>query len=134
MVGISADQLLPVVVDGESLDRDYALAAGSAGREMVLVDSAARGGTGMAPRWERLARLDGPGRLILAGGLDPDNVSDAVSLVRPFGVDVSSGIEKSPGEKDPKRMRAFVEAARSSAIVSPPVGGSTAAGGEGGNS
>ena len=80
---------------------------------MVLVDSAARGGTGLTPRWERLARLDGPGRLILAGGLDPDNVGEAVSLVRPFGVDVSSGIEKSPGVKDPKRMRAFVEAARS---------------------
>ena len=113
LVGISTDQLLPVVVDGESLDRDFALAAASAGREMVLVDSAARGGTGLTPRWERLARLDGPGRLILAGGLDPDNVGEAVSLVRPFGVDVSSGIERAPGVKDPKRMKAFVEAARS---------------------
>jgi phosphoribosylanthranilate isomerase len=113
LVGISTDQLLPVVVDSESLDRDFALAAGLADREMVLVDSAARGGTGLPPSWERLARLDGPGRLILAGGLDPENVGEAVSLVRPFGVDVSSGIEKAPGVKDPKRMRAFVEAARS---------------------
>ncbi len=113
LVGVSADRLLPVVVDSDSLDRDFALAAGSAGREMVLVDSAARGGTGSAPRWDRLARLDGPGRLILAGGLDPDNVGAAVALVRPFGVDVSSGIEESPGKKDPKRMQAFVEAARS---------------------
>jgi len=134
LVGISADRLLPVVVDGESLDRDFAVAVRSAGREMVLVDSAAHGGTGSAPRWERLAELDGPGRLILAGGLNPDNVGAAVSLVRPFGVDVSSGIETSPGEKDPKRMRAFVEAARSGATDSSPVGGSTAAGGEGGNS
>ncbi|HWL49799.1 MAG TPA: phosphoribosylanthranilate isomerase [Acidimicrobiia bacterium] len=116
LVGISADLLLPVVVDGESLDRDFADAVRSAGREMVLVDSAARGGTGSAPRWERLAGLKGPGRLILAGGLDPENVGDAVSLVRPFGVDVSSGIEKSPGEKDPKRMQAFVEAARSAGV------------------
>jgi len=132
LVGISADRLLPVVVDGESLDRDFANAVRSAGREMVVVDSAARGGTGVTPRWERLAELKGPGRLILAGGLDPENVGDAVSLVRPFGVDVSSGIEKSQGEKDPKRMQAFVEAARSSSTLSPPVGGSTAEGGEGG--
>jgi phosphoribosylanthranilate isomerase len=131
LVGISEDQLLPVVVDGEWLDRDFALAARSAAKEMVLVDSAARGGTGSAPSWERLAGLNGPGRLILAGGLDPDNVGAAVSHVRPFGVDVSSGIEKSPGKKDPKRMRAFVEAARDGARISPPVRGSTAVGREG---
>jgi phosphoribosylanthranilate isomerase len=101
---------------------------------MVVVDRAARGGTGLTPRWERLAGLSGPGRLILAGGLDPENVGDAVSLVEPFGVDVSSGIETAPGKKDPKRMHAFVEAARSSATVSPPEGGSAAGGGEGGNS
>jgi phosphoribosylanthranilate isomerase len=120
LVGISSDKLLPVVVDGESLDRDFDLAARSAGREMVVVDRAARGGTGLAPRWERLAGLSGPGRLILAGGLDPENVGDAVSLVKPFGVDVSSGIERASGKKDPKRMHAFVEAARSVGV-----GGST---------
>ncbi len=113
LVGISADKLLPVVVDGDSLDRDFGLAVRAADREMVVVDRAARGGTGLTSRWERLAGLNSPGRLILAGGLDPENVGDAVSLVRPFGVDVSSGIEKSPGKKDPERMRAFVEAARS---------------------
>jgi phosphoribosylanthranilate isomerase len=132
LVGISEDRLLPVVVDSESLDGDFATAVRSAGRQMVLVDSAARGGTGLTPSWERLAGLNGPGRLILAGGLDPDNVGAAVSHVRPFGVDVSSGIEKSPGKKDPKRMRAFVEAARDGARISPPLRGSTAVGREGG--
>jgi phosphoribosylanthranilate isomerase len=127
LIGISPDRLLPVVVDGESLARDFAVAVSSTVREMVLVDSAARGGTGSAASWERLAELNGPGRLILAGGLNPDNVGAAVSLVRPFGVDVSSGIEKSPGEKDPKRMQAFVDAARKGATVSPPEGGKTAA-------
>lgn len=127
LVGISADKLLPVVVDGESLDRDFGLAARAAEREMVVVDRAARGGTGLRARWERLAGLSGPGRLILAGGLDPENVGDAVSLVKPFGVDVSSGIEKAPGKKDPKRMHAFIEAARSGVSVSSPTGGSTVA-------
>jgi phosphoribosylanthranilate isomerase len=79
---------------------------------MVLVDSAARGGTGHPPSWERLASVGFPGRLILAGGLGPANVADAIGLVRPFGIDVSSGIESTPGVKDPVKMRAFVETAR----------------------
>jgi phosphoribosylanthranilate isomerase len=106
------DRVLPVVVDGPGLEADLAHAIGLTTREMVLVDSAARGGTGHAPSWERVAAADFTGRLILAGGLDPDNVADAVGLVRPFGVDVSTGVESSLGVKDPARMRAFVEAAR----------------------
>jgi phosphoribosylanthranilate isomerase len=51
--------------------------------------------------------------MILAGGLNPGNVGEAVSRVGPFGVDVSSGIESSPGVKDPDLMRDFVRAARS---------------------
>ena len=51
-------------------------------------------------------------RLVLAGGLDPDNVHERILAVRPAVVDVSSGIESSPAHKDPTRMRAFVDAAR----------------------
>lgn len=112
LVGMPADRVLPVVVDGARLETDLAGAACSTTREMVLVDSAARGGTGRPAGWSRLAALDFTGLLILAGGLNPENVADAVDLVRPFGVDVSSGVESSPGVKDPEKMRAFVAAAR----------------------
>jgi phosphoribosylanthranilate isomerase len=71
-----------------------------------------RGGTGMAFDWGLAARAARHGRIILAGGLRPDNVAEAIRLVRPYGVDTSSGVECEPGKKDPAKMRAFVEAAR----------------------
>jgi phosphoribosylanthranilate isomerase len=71
------------------------------------------GGTGTAFDWSRVKGLrDRVPFLVLAGGLTPDNVRDAIEAVRPHGVDVSSGVESSPGRKDPARVRAFVEAAR----------------------
>jgi phosphoribosylanthranilate isomerase len=82
----------------------------------VLLDTrsdAAPGGTGRTFDWTSAARLrERVPYLILAGGLNPRNVSDAVRAVRPDAVDVSSGVEASPGRKDPERMRAFVEAVR----------------------
>jgi phosphoribosylanthranilate isomerase len=67
------------------------------------------GGTGHAFDWQRLS--DGaPGRLILAGGLNPDNVASAIQQVRPYAVDVSSGVEQDKGVKDPAKLTAFVEA------------------------
>ncbi len=71
------------------------------------------GGSGVRPDWELCARLvdANPGRkFVLAGGLTADSVRDALGSVRPWGVDVSSGIEKAPGVKDVARMRAFVAA------------------------
>ena len=71
------------------------------------------GGTGATFDWglaQEAVRLGHP--VILAGGLKPENVADAVSTVRPFAVDVSSGVESSPGRKDGARMRAFCTAAR----------------------
>ncbi|HUT37542.1 MAG TPA: phosphoribosylanthranilate isomerase [Planctomycetota bacterium] len=71
-----------------------------------------RGGTGVALDWALAARAVGLGRIILAGGLTPDNVAEAICRVRPYGVDVSSGVESAPGVKDAAKLRAFVAAAR----------------------
>jgi phosphoribosylanthranilate isomerase len=61
--------------------------------------------------WRTAAASDG--RIVLAGGLGPENVRDAIAAVQPWAVDASSSLEREPGVKDPYRVRAFVEAARS---------------------
>jgi len=72
-----------------------------------------RGGTGRTWRWDLAEALARRRAVFLAGGLTPDNVTDAVRALRPHGVDVSSGVEAgTPGRKDPKLMKAFVQAVR----------------------
>ena len=68
------------------------------------------GGTGKTLDWSNLLEIDQP--LILAGGLTPENVATAISQVKPFAVDVSSGVEVSKGVKDPKKIRDFMVAVR----------------------
>jgi len=75
-------------------------------------DPARHGGTGRTVDWSHAASVAAKRRVMLAGGLTPTNVADAVRRVRPFGVDVASGIEVAPGVKDPDSMRAFVAAVR----------------------
>jgi len=71
-----------------------------------------RSGVGRTVDWARAFGVARRGQVTLAGGLDPDNVGEAIRTVCPFGVDVSSGVESKPGVKDPGRIRAFVEAVR----------------------
>lgn len=85
-------------------------AAGALGLLLDSYSPAAAGGTGETFGWERIpANLQLP--LILAGGLSPENVGVAVAQVKPYAVDVSSGVETAPGRKDSARMAAFVRAA-----------------------
>ncbi len=75
-------------------------------------DSGMRGGTGRTFDWSVARRAAAYGRVIVAGGLTPENVGEAIASARPYAVDVSSGVESSPGRKDPGRLRAFVGQAR----------------------
>lgn len=70
------------------------------------------GGTGLKGDWELAAEAARTATVLLAGGLTPDNVVEAITAVRPYGVDVSSGVESVPGKKDHGRLRAFLEAVR----------------------
>ncbi len=88
--------------------------------DAVLIDSrteTAVGGTGVTFDWT-LARetlfqgVDAPKHLVIAGGLNPDNVAEAITTLRPWGVDVVTGVELYPGRKDPRKVRQFVENAR----------------------
>ena len=80
-----------------------------------LLDSSVRGmagGTGQTFDWSLAARAKAYGNLLLAGGLTPENVGEAIRRVRPWGVDVCTGVESSPGKKDPRLIRKFMEAVR----------------------
>jgi len=83
---------------------------------VFLVDAAdpvRRGGTGGRVDWQRAASIARDRRVILAGGLTPANVKQAIATVRPYGVDVSTGVEEAPGVKDFAKVAAFVTNARS---------------------
>lgn len=100
------------VKDVSSLEamRDYRTAA-------FLLDAwspSAHGGTGRTFNWEIAASAAASDRIVLAGGLNPDNVAKAVRQVRPYAVDVSSGVESAPGKKDPILVREFIRNAKES--------------------
>ncbi len=90
----------------------------AAGRPLLpqrMLFEGPRSGSGELADWQGAARLARVAQLVLAGGLSPHNVAAAIASVRPFGVDVSSGVEVAPGIKDPARIHAFVRHARAAA-------------------
>ena len=87
---------------------------------MLLVDAhdpVRRGGTGATADWSLAATLAAERPIMLAGGLMAGNVAAAVAAVRPFGIDVSSGVERAPGVKDPGRLAALFEQLRAVPMV-----------------
>jgi phosphoribosylanthranilate isomerase len=95
--------VLPVVRAGASLP---------AAAPPRLLFEGPRSGAGTATDWTQAGPLARRTQLILAGGLTPHNVAVAIAAVQPFGVDVSSGVESTPGQKDPRKIVEFIQAAR----------------------
>ena len=97
--------LLPVMHEQDDEDQIAA--------PLVLLEAArSGGGAGEVGDWDRAAAVARKRAVVLAGGLRPDNVAEAIKTVRPAGVDVSSGVEARRGVKDPARIHAFIMAAR----------------------
>jgi len=96
----------PVLREGAMLD-------GDALPDLFVYEGRASG-SGAIVDWQLAAQLAKRGNIILAGGLSTENVQEAVGQVAPFGVDVSSGVESSPGKKDATKIQAFIDAVRTS--------------------
>ena len=105
----------PIIRSVTVEDADDACAAWPAETVFLVdaIDPVRRGGTGGQVDWARAAEIARARRIVLAGGLTPANVAQAIAAVRPYGVDVSSGVEQSPGVKDFDKVARFVANARS---------------------
>ncbi len=101
---------VPFVIQAFSAGDPALSRAGDYPADVVLLDSVSPG-SGQVFDWQ-LAEVPDGLRLVLAGGLTPANVADAIAQVHPWGVDVVTGVETSPGRKDPVKVRAFVAAAK----------------------
>jgi phosphoribosylanthranilate isomerase len=110
-------QRVPLVIQGFAAG-DPAISMASDAADLVLLD-APNPGSGRVSDWcQASGAFDGV-RLLLAGGLTPENVAEAIWRVRPWGVDVSTGVETAPGSgrKDPRKLRRFIQAARAASAA-----------------
>ena len=111
-VARSVRWVIKVVVAGGADARN----ADRIGTDMILVEGPSPG-SGKVFDWTLIDDLPEGPRYILAGGLTPENVANAVERAQPWGVDVSTGVEREPGRKDPLKVKAFIERARAAAPV-----------------
>jgi len=111
----AARQFGPRVIKAIAVRPDRSIREDSYPGATILLDAYspdARGGTGRTFEWGRAAELAKKRPIILAGGLTPENVLEAVRAVRPYAVDVSSGVEKEPGRKDHEKLGLFIRRAK----------------------
>ena len=117
----AGERKLMVAVPGSALNGDSLITFGSAEKPVsaIVVDSGSGerpGGTGERFDWEgakiAIWGLEDKVPVVVAGGLSPKNVIEAIKILRPWGLDVASGVEATPGKKDPEKVRAFVRAVR----------------------
>jgi phosphoribosylanthranilate isomerase len=104
-------QRVPMVIKAFAAGDPRVPKVGDYGVDVVLLDAPSPG-SGKVFDWALAGDVPDGQKLMIAGGLTPDNVSAAVMSVKPWGVDVVSGVEASPGRKDPMKLKAFIEAAR----------------------
>jgi len=117
----SSLRILRVVHFQQGLEVELRIARADGAIDAVLVDSRTAtllGGTGVPFDWRAAKGKVGGSqlRIVVAGGLNPENVSEAIKVLKPWGVDVASGVESAPGKKDPAKVRAFIENARIAAL------------------
>ena len=103
---------VPALIRAFAIDDPALVSSADYGPHRLMVDSP-RPGSGKAFDWDLVDQRVGDRTYILAGGLDPDNVTEAIERLAPWGVDVASGVEAGPGRKDPAKVRKFLAAARS---------------------
>jgi phosphoribosylanthranilate isomerase len=110
--GFSVPYFKAFRVKGEETLDELGKFSGSTAFLLDAYSEDAHGGTGRTFDWEVASRAKKHGRIILAGGLTPDNVADAVAMVEPYAVDVSSGVEAFKGKKDRQAVKEFIERAK----------------------
>jgi phosphoribosylanthranilate isomerase len=102
---------LPFVIQAFSADDSHLDNAGTSPADIILID-AATPGSGRVFDWRLASNAPSGVRLMVAGGLNPDNVVEAIQQIKPYGVDVATGVESSPGRKDAKKMQKFIDLAK----------------------
>lgn len=105
---------VPFVIKAFAANDPALSRAGDYGVQVVMLDGA-RPGSGETWDWDLAPALPAGLKVVLAGGLKPDNVAEAIERLGPWGVDAASGVERSPGRKDPRKVRMFVANARAAA-------------------